>query len=191
MVGSSRIVPCDYRHLMRFLIAAPLVVVSSLATAPAFATEPPIEPGLDPEIQLDLGLSVVGVGYEHPIAQRLALQLEGGIFGTYFLPWFDLGGNVRGGFGGLRGTFLTHADGHGLYVTPYVRAGYGSGERDGMTGKATLVEVGAFVGWAFRLGEHFDLRVGGGAQYLYLSNADGVGASTPFVAIDILVGYRI
>ncbi len=52
------------------------------------------------------------------------------------------------------------------------------------------IAAGAFVGWAFGLTDRLDLRIGIGAQYIYL-DAPPLGASTPFVALDLVVGYRL
>jgi hypothetical protein len=54
---------------------------------------------------------------------------------------------------------------------------------------------GAFVGWDFGLSEKLDLRVGLGAQYIRITFDDASGTrttnSTPFVAIDATLGYRL
>jgi len=95
---------------MRFLLAA-CVLTSSIAHAesfrlpdPAPTPAPPPEnepdpvrepPKPEPLVQSDLGLTVVMLGYEQPVANQISLQLEAGIMGTYFLPWFDLGSPMR------------------------------------------------------------------------------------------------
>jgi hypothetical protein len=148
---------------------------------------------LRPQLQIDGGLSVIGAGYEQPLGTHIALQAETFIFGTYFLPWFDRGHDVKGIGVGLRPTWFANESGHGLYVTPFVRAmSVGKGSPFGADGEA--LETGAFVGWAFRLATKLDLRVGGGVQYIY-SHAvveDQVfTTSTPFVAIDAVLGWRL
>ena len=54
--------------------------------------------------------------------------------------------------------------------------------------------AGVFAGWAFGLTDTLDLRVGAGAQYIH-TTADGpmgeLSTSTPFAAIDAVVGYRL
>jgi hypothetical protein len=131
------------------------------------------------EAQADLGLSVVCLGYERPVDDHTAVMLGGGLFGTYFLPWFDRGDNVAGAMGDLRVSWFRGEDEHGLYVTPYLRAGYAS---------AFAITGGVFVGDAFALSQRFDLRLGGGVQYLYVADEH---ASTPFVALDVTLGYRL
>jgi hypothetical protein len=148
---------------------------------------------LAPQVQIDGGLSVIGVGYEHPVAAQLAIQVEMFVFGTYFLPWFDLGQDTKGVGVGIRPTWFANPSGHGLYVTPYVRGVAVS--PDTITGfDGTGFTAGAFVGWAFGLTDALDLRVGAGAQYIRLrTETAGQSAlsSTPFVAIDVTVGYRL
>jgi hypothetical protein len=141
-----------------------------------------------PQVQLDLGLSVIGAGYEHPVGRRFAVQAEAFVFGTYFLPWFDLGDRVAGMGGGVRLTRFARDDGRGLYVTPYLRVasvGEAITDFDGIA-----VTAGVFVGWAIGLGERVDLRLGGGAQWIYVE-ANELDASTPFLAADITLGYRL
>lgn len=173
-----------------------MLLAATEASAQPTADEVP-----DSQLQLDLGLSVIAAGFEFPVAKQLALQLEVGIFGTYFLPWFERGDDVAGAVAGVRGTWFANPDGHGLYVTPYLRAGYGRGENDdggrpgeaAMTSSATFVAVGGFVGWALALSSRIDLRIGGGLQFIYLDGAgeSALGAATPFLALDLALGYRL
>jgi hypothetical protein len=67
-------------------------------------------------------------------------------------------------------------------------------ERDDLRADATAVSAGAAVGWSFRLTRRLDLRVGLGAQYIYMrADAQGtrLGASTPFPTVDGVLGYRL
>ncbi len=138
------------------------------------------------QLQADVGLTVADVAYERTVAPQVAVALEAGIFGTYFLPWFDLGDDVKGLNTGVRATWFSRPSRHGLYVTPYVRLAGVRGEDDARY----VITVGAVVGWAFRLARRVDLRLKLGAQYIYV-DADPLGASTPFVAIDAVVGFRL
>jgi len=146
---------------------------------------------LRPQVQADLGLTVIHAGYEEPMSEHWAIQVEGGIFGTYFLPWFDLGDDVRGIGGGTRVTWFARRSGRGPYVSPYVRVSRITGEDEaGDEHNGFGIATGVFVGWAFGLTDRLDLRIGAGAQYIYL-DAPPLGASTPFVALDLVVGYRL
>ena len=163
-----------------------------LAVASPAAAEEPVERRAS--IVADLGLTVIHLGYQHPIGQHLAISLTAGIFGTYFLPWFDLGDDVKGLGAGVRGTWFARESGRGFYVAPYFRAQGVTGKHDDMEGSGPGFTAGAFAGWAFGLGERLDLQLGLGAQYIYQYIDTGAGkqtSSTPFVAIDIVVGYRL
>jgi hypothetical protein len=178
-------------------------LVLLLAASTAFAEQPvasdlgtmPLQPPqLRPQLQADLGLSVIYAAYELPVSSRVAVDVGGGIFGTYFLPWFDAGDDVKGlGVGG-RVTWFARTTGRGLYVAPYLRVVGVRGEKEGMSGTGFGFTTGAFVGWAFGLTNRLDLRVGAGAQYIRFradTGAGGLAASTPFVALDLVVGYRL
>jgi hypothetical protein len=159
--------------------------------------------GLDPcedpvvrgaQLQADVGLSVIQAAYEHPLGDHVSASLSAGVFGSYFLPRFNLGDNVLGIGGGARVTWFQGESGRGLYVAPYVRVHRVSGDHDGMDGTGLGVTSGAFVGWAFGLGDKLDLRIGAGAQYIWHSIDTGpatYSSSTPFVALDLLLGYRL
>ena len=149
---------------------------------------------LRPQLQIDGGLSVIGPAYEHPVAKHFAVMVEAFVFGTYFLPWFDAGEDVKGFGAGVRPTWFQRETGRGLYVAPYFRVvGVDGTSITGASGSGFT--TGVFVGWSFALGERLDLRVGGGAQYIYF-HADGpmderLSSSTPFVALDTVIGYRL
>jgi len=168
-----------------------LVALGAARSASDAGAEPPPEPR-SPQIQLDLGLAVIAAGYEHPVGRRLAIQGEAFIFGTYFLPWFDAGDDVAGAGAGVRATWFRSPGGRGLYVAPFVRVARVSGELDNgdASDAGAAISGGAFVGWAFRPTRKLDLRLGVGAQYIYL-DAGPLSASTPFVALDAVIGYRL
>ncbi len=167
---------------MRRALAIALVVVPTPAAAEPAA--------LAPQVHADLGLSVVGFGYERPLSAHVAASAQAGIFGTYFLPWFDRGDDVQGLQVGARVTWFARTSGHGLYLAPYLRGVAVRGHAGGMTGQGTGFTVGAFAGWAFRLSARLDLRVGAGAQFIRFDAAP-LSASTPFIALDTVLGYRL
>jgi hypothetical protein len=175
--------------------AAPATPASAESARPAEPIEPvPPAPGLAHQVQLDFGLAVVGLGYEVPVAARLALMLEAQIFGTYFLPWFDAGDAGRGLGAELRATWFARPTGRGLYVLAYARADAMRITRDDLTADGLGVSGGGAVGWAFGLTRRLDLRLGLGVQYIYTrAEAQGaeLGARTPFPTIDGVLGYRL
>lgn len=184
------------------MVLAMLLGAATAATAETLVTETCVpvacsaatESERRSQLQADLGLSVIQLAYEHPLGRHLAASLSAGIFGSYFLPWFDVGDDVIGIGGGLRVTWFARANGRGFYVAPYVRVHRVSGDHDDMHGNGLGFSSGAFAGWAFDLGSKLDLRLGAGAQYIRHSIDTPAGtqtSSTPFIALDILVGYRL
>lgn len=160
-----------------------LLALVTLVWSPVFADE------LRPQVQIDGGLSVIGPGYEHPITAHVAAQVEVFVFGTYFLPWFDAGHDVKGFGAGLRPTWFSRTDGRGLYVSPYVR-GVLVDEESIAGADGSGLTAGVFAGWAFRLSEKLDLRIGAGIQYIF-TDVGELRTSTPFAAIDAVLGYRL
>jgi hypothetical protein len=144
-------------------------------------------------VQADLGLAVIGLGYERVVGDHVSLQPSLHIFGTWFGPIVD---EPRfAGFGGqLRASFFPLGEAPtGLYVAPFVRAERVSTEASGVSGSTVGWSAGAFVGWSFALGERWNIRLGAGAQYMrYVARVAGarVAFDTPFPAIDAIVGYR-
>ena len=145
------------------------------------------------QLQLDLGLSVIAAAYERAVTEHVALQVEAGIFSTYFAPWFDVGDKVMGFGGGVRASYFLRSDRRGPYLAPFARAHRVTAERDALEGTTVGLTAGLFGGWAFGVTDRLDVRIGGGVKYLhYQTDASGetIGLSTPFVAIDAVVGYR-
>jgi hypothetical protein len=176
---------------MHSRIVIGLVALGAVGAASGTRADPATE-SRSPQVQLDLGLAVIAAGYEHPIGRRLAIQGEAFIFGTYFLPWFDAGDDVVGAGAGVRATWFRSPGARGLYVAPFVRVARVSGELESgeASGAGAAISGGAFAGWAFRLTRKLDLRIGGGVQYMHF-DAGALSASTPFVALDAVVGYRL
>jgi hypothetical protein len=176
---------------------ARVAVLALVLLAPGLARaefRPAPEPELARQIQIDGGLSIAGLAFEQPVSPRLAVAVGAGIMSTYFAPWFDAGDRVDGFCGELRVTWFARTTGRGLYVAPFFRVGRVTGERDDAEGDGWGVSTGAFVGWTFALGRRFDLRVGGGVQYFHYvveTAAGDVEVTTPFVAIDAVLGFRL
>ena len=153
-----------------------LIVV--LVAAPAAA-----EPA--PQVQADLGLAVVGVGYEKPLGERLAVMGEAQLFGTYFLPWFDRGTNVIGFGGEVRATWFRNPDHHGLYAAGTLRIDRVADDSTSAVGWCG----GAVAGWAFPVSV-VDVRVGAGAQWMRYQS-ETIDIDTPFITLDLIVGYAL
>jgi hypothetical protein len=195
----------DQHDYTRCIIPLPARTFLASAIPPrvAVASEPPVvaatasPPALEnrPQVQLDLGLAVVGVAFEHHLGEHFSIQLGGQLFSTYFAPWFDAGDKVLGVGGSLRPTYFVSPGGRGIYIAPFVRVARVTGEAEtGETGSGVGFSTGMWAGYAFGLSKRLDLRVGAGLQYMRYfvdTSAGRVGLSTPFVGLDLVVGYRL
>lgn len=176
------------------LLAITAAIAASVSGARAQPADLPAP--MPPQLQLDLGLSVITLDYEHPLPANLAVAFGVGVFSTWFAPIFDVGDAFIGPGAELRVTRFFSDDGRGLYAGPFVRVSRAKGERDEVQSDPTIgFTVGAFVGYAFGLTERIDLRLGLGAQYMRFSAKPDASPTTlevnsPFVAIDAVVGYR-
>ena len=152
-------------------------------------------------LQADLGLAVVGLAYEKVIADHVAVQVEAHVFGTWFGPMFDLP-SFAGLGGQIRPTWwaapqlASELQRHGFYVAPFLRAERVSGDFDDGAGKGSGSgwSGGFFGGWAFPIGDRFDLRIGAGAQYMryeIIRDRDNARRRlhTFFPALDLVVGW--
>lgn len=169
---------------------ATAILVGLTASATAHANSPPYagEAPLRPALEADVGLSVIGLGYEHPVAAHVSVGAMAGITSTYFSPWFDQGDRTDGYVLGVRATWFARATGRGPYIAPFLR-----GARittDAESGAGLGVAAGAFVGWAWRVGRQVDIRAGVGGQYMDY-RVRGTGIDAPFIALDGVIAYRL
>jgi hypothetical protein len=159
---------------------------------PLYGVPPPPEFPRANAVQADLGLGVVGIGYERVLRDDVALQLSAHVFGTWWGPTFDWP-NFKGFGGEIRPTFfVSDRAPRGVYLAPYFRAERVSAEANGVTGHGFGWSAGGFVGYSFMLGRAVNLRIGGGAQYMsYAVDAGTTRLEWKRVhpALDLLVGY--
>lgn len=171
---------------MRFVLA--LVLVASTAAADRRQESP------RPQVQIDLGVATVGIGLETPIATHLALQMEAIGFSTFYLPLVGGGVATWGGGAGVRGTWFAGRDGRGLFVAPFFRfAHVGAEKATGERGHGLATAAGITVGQAFRATRAVDVRFGFGAQMLHYdihTTGGALHATTPFLAFDLVIGFR-
>lgn len=135
----------------------------------------------------DLGLHVIGVGYQRAFTDRVSVSVS---FDLY-VPWTftRLGGSNQSDLAGLvvraRPYFILVA---GLWVSPFIQGGVGrvtNPEAFGGVGAA-----GASVGYAGVLFDHLLLSAGLGVQV----HAAWIGASPPsflgaWPHVDLIAGY--
>ncbi|UQA54877.1 hypothetical protein [Polyangium aurulentum] len=188
-------------------VASLLVIPAAHAqqAVPAAPKEPPAAPDLQNGLYADLGLHVLGVGFERVVHPRVAVQIAA----DYYQPW-TVNGNVLGAAGSNWGAdrntwgvggrarafiFFGFADEdapRGLFVSPFVQvmhlwAGSGAG-----TGTGLGWAVGASAGYSLVLADAVALRLGLGVQH-HAADVRGdsrfQGFSGIFPQVDIQAGY--
>jgi len=131
------------------VVVALVVVLASVARA-----DPP-------NLMLaDLGLHVVGIGYQRAVSDHVALQIAA----ESYTPWTqeDTFFEVQGFVGRVRPMLYLRAQTPtGWWLSPFCQAGVASASR----GNGVTWAVGASVGYAWLLAEHFHIALGLGAQY--------------------------
>lgn len=147
------------------------------------------------EVQADLGLAVVGLGYEHQLPNHIAVQAEAFITSTYFLDWFGINDRVDGFGAGVRLTWLQRPGASGVYGTVL---GRWSGVSTAHSDTFLMQEYGLAAGYAFALPHKLELRLGLGVVGFHGSSTDSdmgttkaVSVDGPFVQGDILLSYKL
>lgn len=131
-------------------LAAVLLLVTATAAAHA-----------DPDnlVVADLGLHVVGIGYQRTITPGIALQLDA----DSYTPWTeeDRFFEVQGAVLRLRGVFYAEQAPRGWWISPFAQGGIGTADR----GTGAVWAAGASVGYAWLIASHVHIALGIGAQY--------------------------
>lgn len=111
----------------------------------------------------DVGLHVVGAGYQQTVSPHLALQIAL----ESYTPWtqedqfFELTGFVVR----ARPVLYKQVAPTGWWLSPFVQAGIGSGKRDGMSKSGFVGAAGVSIGYAWLVWNHVHIAVGAGVQY--------------------------
>jgi hypothetical protein len=179
--------------------AAPLL--AALAMNPGPAPEPaPRRHAL----VADLGLHVVGVGYQRRVNCYLATQVSV----SYYAPWtmnlnvLGLAGDGRSGQADTAGVvvraraFLFGAGEAptGFWLSPFVQTGAVWATRGGAQVFGPTVAVGLSAGWTFALGDRVLLGLGLGGQYhaaWFEGDVQEPGFERFSPTVDINLGVRL
>jgi len=162
---------------MKWVVAALLLAAGSVRPARA---------NPDNVVLADVGLHVVGVGYQRTVAQHLALQLAA----ESYTPWTqeDRFFEVQGFVVRARPMiYLTEAP-RGWWLSPFGQLGIGTADR----GTGTLWAVGVSLGYAWLVWDHLHVAVGAGVQYDQARIEGGSGRpafAEVWPQIDGSVGY--
>ena len=148
----------------------------------------------------DLGLHVIGVGYQHSFSPRFSAQLSA----SYYVPWTEdtnafgkLGATADGDMkgGALRGRMFYYpfaAAPAGLWLSPFAQYGLAMATREGERRLGSVWAVGASAGYAFLFWKRVLGSVGAGAQYnaaRFLGGAGSPSFGRFFPTVDLNLGY--
>lgn len=133
-------------------------------------------------IVADLGLHVIGLGYQRTVTDHVSTQ---GTVSLY-VPWTASqellsGGGGKGDAAGfvVRGRAFYHPLGKapcGLWLSPFAQAGFASGTRAGVKAYGPAIAAGASVGYTAPIGKHLMLMFGGGGQWHVVTIPGGGGS---------------
>ncbi len=169
------------------LLGAVLIAYPERAVADESATA---DSSAQNGIYADLGLGVIGLGYERVLGEKVALNLSA----HYYRPWyvsdhvFGFGGEVRAF------VFLTEPAPHGPYFSSSFRLDHAQAELDsGETPSGIAWGVRATLGYAFALGSAVNLRAGLGVQS-HAANLSAASEDQDFAGAyptaDLMIGVR-
>ncbi len=126
-------------------------------------TEPPPRPRNI--VLADLGLHVVGLGYERVLHRYVAVQADA----EWYVPWTQGGDRALAIWGfALRTRVFIHLGGNapnGPWISPLGTFGYGFADFAGVSRGGPMWAVGAAIGYAGTLFHHLHLSIGIGGQY--------------------------
>lgn len=148
--------------------AAPLLAALALNPGPARDARPHA-------LVADLGMHVVGVGYQTTLHCLVSVQLSASLY----VPWamnkntLGLAGDRRNGDADtlgfvVRGRLFFYPAGEsptGFWLSPFVQSGAVWATREGTQQAGFTAAVGLSVGWTFALGDRVLLGLGLGGQY--------------------------
>ncbi len=133
----------------------------------------------------DVGLHVVGLGFQRSFGPLLAVQLTGSLY----VPWTQQAG-IAGLIARLR--VFVYPSAHaptGLWLSPFVQAGVVNQTVDGATQTGATLAAGASLGWAWLLFRHLQLAIGVGAQYHAAKFARAPGFDGLHPQVEANLGY--
>lgn len=142
-------------------------------------------------IVADVGLHVVGVGFQRSLTPQLALQLTASLY----VPWTQsaVGAErtqVAGIIGRLR--LFVYPDAHaprGFWMSPFFQAGAASETRDGVVQRGVVWAAGASAGWAWLPWNRLHIALGAGVQYHSGKFPAGPGFERFYPQVDANLGY--
>ncbi|HRG95987.1 MAG TPA: DUF3575 domain-containing protein [Polyangiaceae bacterium] len=157
----------------------------------AHAEAAPPRPQKKNIVLADLGLHVIGLGFQRTVSPHVAISVSGGLYD----PWTvtDKLGDIRGWIIRARPYFFALEEApRGLWFSPFIQGGSVSGTQDGVEKSGGTGALGASVGYAFLLGDLLHLSLGLGGQ-LHFAKLKGSAAPPSFYTaglhLDATVGF--
>ncbi len=142
----------------------------------------------------DVGLHVVGVGYQRTVTAQLAVQLTASLY----VPWTHSATYVADGtpedLAGVVGRLrlfvypAAHAP-TGFWLSPFFQGGLANGTFLGEKLQGTVYAGGASAGWAWLPWRHVHLAVGAGLQYAAGSFPKGQSFGRFHPQVDLNAGF--
>ena len=115
-------------------------------------------------IVADVGLHVVGLGFQRTVAEHIALQIDA----ESYTPWtqetnfFD----AQGFLVRARSFYYVTAAPRGIWISPFTQIGIARGTRTGMAQESGLAwAVGVSAGYAWLVRDRIHILLGAGLQY--------------------------
>ncbi len=152
---------------------------------------PPARPQKKNIVLADLGLHVIGLGFQRTVSPHVAISVSGGLYD----PWTvtDKLGDIRGWIIRARPYFFALEEApRGLWVSPFIQGGSVSGTQGGVEKSGGTGALGASVGYALLLGDILHLSLGLGGQ-LHFAKLKGSAAPPSFYTaglhLDATLGF--
>lgn len=179
---------------MKALLWIGLFLGGATCTASARAEELPRNIAL-----ADLGLHVVGVGYQRTVTPWMASQLSLNLYG----PWThnmhllsasdEPDSDVLGAVLRTRLFFYPLKEAPtGPWISPFVQFGVARATQDGKEGAGSVGAIGVSAGYSFLIAKRVHLAIGLGAQYhaAYFASFEGPPRFGGFYPqLDLNLGY--
>lgn len=139
----------------------------------------------------DLGLHVIGLGFQRTVAPHVAVSVSAGLYD----PWTvtDKVGDIRGWIVRARPYFFPFDEApRGVWFSPFIQGGAVSGKQNGVEKSGGTGALGAALGYAFLFGDVVHLSLGLGGQ-LHFAKLEGSAAPPSFytagIHLDATLGF--
>ena len=145
----------------------------------------------------DVGLHVVGLGFQRSFTPQVAVQLSASLY----VPWTQsqnfLGaagssslGDVAGVIARLRVFVYPGACAPtGFWLSPFVQAGLANETRDGVKQQGTVWAAGTSAGWGWLFFDYLHLALGLGVQFHASKFPRGPGFERFYPQVEANLGY--